>query len=126
VWSTGHHRDLTEFAPKAVQCSSVWVWDQFLEPEIKKIADGTWEPSPYGAFFGLGNGIDIACCGDQVSEENKAKIMAERQAIIDGKHVFAGPLKAADGTEKVAAGAVLGDGDLWAMDWYVPGVISQQ
>jgi basic membrane lipoprotein Med (substrate-binding protein (PBP1-ABC) superfamily) len=126
VWSTGHHRDLSEFAPKAVQCSSVWVWDQFLEPEIKKIADGTWEPSPYGAFFGIGNGIDITCCGDQVSEENKAKIMAERQAIVDGKHVFAGPLKAADGTEKVAAGAVLGDGDLWAMDWYVPGVISQQ
>ena len=52
--------------------------------------------------------------------------MAERDAIIDGKHVFAGPLKAADGTEKVAAGAVLDDGDLWAMDWYVPGVISQQ
>jgi len=126
VWSTGHHRDLTEFAPKAVQCSSGWVWDQFLEPEIAKIGAGTWEPSPYGAFFGLGNGIDITCCGDQVSEENKAKIMAERDAIIAGKHVFAGPLKAADGTEKVAAGAVLDDGALWAMDWYVPGVISQQ
>ena len=126
VWSTGHHRDLSEFAPKAVQCSSVWVWDQFFEPAIKQIADGTWAPSPYGAFFGVGNGIDITCCGDQVSEENKAKIMAERQAIIDGKHVFAGPLAAADGTEKVAAGAVLGDGDLWAMDWYIDGVVTQQ
>ena len=50
----------------------------------------------------------------------------QRQAIIDGKHVFAGPLAAADGTEKVAAGAVLDDGALWAMDWYVDGVISQQ
>ena len=127
VWSTGHHRDLTEFAPKAVQCSSVWVWDKFLEPEIKKIAAGTWEPSPYGAFLGIKDGgTDITCCGDQVSAENKAKIMAEREAIIGGKHVFAGPLTDRDGNEKVAAGAVLDDGDLWAMDWYVPGVISQQ
>ena len=52
--------------------------------------------------------------------------MAERQAIIDGKQVYAGPLKDRDGKERVAAGAVLGDGDLWAMDWFVHGVISQQ
>ena len=126
VWSTGHHRDLSEFAPKAVQCSSVWVWDQFYEPEIKKIAAGTWEPSPYGAFFGIGNGIDITCCGDQVSEENKKKIMDERQAIIDGKQVYAGPLSDRDGNVKVKEGEVLGDGDLWQMDWFVDGVISQQ
>ncbi len=116
MWGTGHHRDLTEFAPKAVQCSSVWVWDKFLDPEIKKIASGAWEPSPYGAFFGLGNGIDITCCGDQVSAENKAKIMAERDAIIGGKHVFAGPLSDSDGKERVKAGGSarrwrpLGDG----------------
>jgi basic membrane protein A and related proteins len=126
VWGTGHHRDLSEFAPKAVQCSSVWVWDTFLEPEIKKIASGSWAPSPYGAFLGIKDGgPDITCCGDQVSKENADKIMAERQALIDGKHVFAGPLKDRDGKERVAAGQVLGDGDLWGMDWYVEGVISQ-
>jgi basic membrane protein A len=127
VWGTGHHRDLSEFAPSAVQCSSVWVWDTFLGPEIEKIAAGTWEPNPYGAFPGIsGGGLDITCCGDQISEENKAKIMAERQAIIDGKHVYAGPLSDREGVERVKAGEVLGDADLWAMDWFVDGVISQQ
>jgi basic membrane lipoprotein Med (substrate-binding protein (PBP1-ABC) superfamily) len=126
VWSTGHHRDLTEFAPKAVQCSSVWVWDQYLVPTLEKIAAGTWEPSPYGAFFGIGQGIDITCCGDQVSEENKAKIMAERQAIIDGKQIYAGPLSDRDGNVKVPEGEVLSDADLWQMDWFVKGVTSQQ
>jgi basic membrane lipoprotein Med (substrate-binding protein (PBP1-ABC) superfamily) len=127
VWGTGHHRDLSEFAPKAVQCSSVWVWDKFLDPEIKKIASGSWAPSQYGAFLGIKDGgPDITCCGDQVSKENTAKIMAERQAIIDGKQIYAGPLKDRDGKERVAAGKVLGDGDLWAMDWYVDGVISQK
>src|SRR5690606_33771892 len=65
VYGTGHHRNLAECAPKATQCSSVWVWDKFLEPEIKKIVEGTWEPSPYGAFLSIKEGgTDIACCGD--------------------------------------------------------------
>ena len=37
MYATGHHRDLSEFS-SATQCSSVWVWDRFLIPEIKKIA----------------------------------------------------------------------------------------
>ena len=54
------------------------------------------------------------------------KVMAERQAIIGGKHVYAGPLKDRDGKERVASGQVLADGDLWKMDWYVDGVITQK
>ncbi len=49
-----------------------------------------------------------------------AKVMAERQAIIDGKHVYAGPLKDTSGKEVVAAGKSLDDGGLWKMDWYRP------
>jgi hypothetical protein len=52
--------------------------------------------------------------------------MAEREAIINGKHVFAGPLADRDGTERVPAGQSLSDADLWKMDWYVKGVVSQQ
>ncbi len=127
VYGTGHHRDLREFAPDATQCSSVWVWDRFLEPEIKKIASGSWEPNPYGAFLSIKEGgTDIACCGDAVPKEAADKIMAEREAIIGGKHVFAGPLADNEGTERVAAGQVLGDAELWKMDWFVEGVISPQ
>ena len=126
IYSTGHHRDLSEFSD-ATQCSSIWVWDRFLEPELTKIKDGTWEPAEYGAFISIADGgTDIACCGPAVSEEDKAKIMAERDALIAGKHVYAGPLSDRDGMERVADGEVLGDADLWAMDWYVDGVISQE
>lgn len=52
--------------------------------------------------------------------------MAERDAIIHGKQVYAGPLSDRDGKERVAAGQVLGDADLWKMDWFVPGVITQK
>ncbi len=125
IYGTGHHRDLSEFS-EAAQCSSVWTWERFLEPEITKIVAGEFEEAPYGAFLSIGDGaIDVACCGDAVSEELKAQVMAERDAIIAGKHVFAGPLSDRDGTERVAAGEVLGDGDLWGMDWFVEGVSGQ-
>jgi basic membrane lipoprotein Med (substrate-binding protein (PBP1-ABC) superfamily) len=123
IYGTGHHRDLSEFSA-ATQCSSIWTWEKFLEPEIKAAADGTWEAAPYGAFLGIADGgTDIACCGDAVSDELKAQVMEARDAIIAGElNIFAGPLSDRDGTERVAEGAVMSDGDLWAMDWFVPGV----
>lgn len=128
IHGTGHDRDFRQFAPKATVCSSVWVWDRYFTPEIKKIVAGTWSPSQYGDFPGIAQGgTDIACCGPDVPKDVVDKINAERQAIIDGKKkVFGGPLADRDGKERVASGAVLGDGDLWKMDWYVKGVETQQ
>ncbi|UMY18633.1 BMP family ABC transporter substrate-binding protein [Methylobacterium organophilum] len=127
IFGTGHHRDMREFAPKATLCSSVWYWDRYLIPTIKKIKAGTWEPAPYGAFVSIKEGgPDIACCGPAVPKEAVAKIMAERQAIIDGKKIYAGPLKDREGKEHVPAGGALSDADLWKMDWFVPGVITQK
>jgi len=40
--------------------------------------------------------------------------------------VFVGPLKDRDGKERLASGVAIGDGDLWKMDWFVDGVISQK
>lgn len=126
VHGTGHHRDMREFAPKGTLCSSVWVWDRFLVPTIRTIAAGEWETNPYGAFLGIKDGgTDIACCNEAVPQEVVDMVMAERQAIIDGKHVFAGPIYDRDGKLRIAEGAVPSDGDLWGMDWYVKGVIAQ-
>ncbi len=124
---TGHHRDMREFAPKATLCSSVWVWDKFLAPELKKVKAGNWKTQPYGAFVPMAQGgTDIACCGPAVPKDKVAVIMAERDALMKGKEVYAGPLADRDGKERVAAGAVLGDADLWKMDWYVKGVVTQK
>jgi basic membrane protein A and related proteins len=127
VMGTGHHRDMRQFAPKATLCSSVWVWDKYLAPELKKVAAGNWKPAPFGAFVPISaGGTDIACCGPAVSKDDTAKIMAARDAIVKGKHVYAGPLVDRDGKERVPAGQVLSDGDLWKMDWFVKGVIAQK
>ena len=101
---------------------------QIPHPEIKKIAAGNWVTSPYGDFISIKDGgTDIACCSADVPKDVVDKVMAARQEIIDGKqHVYAGPIKDRDGKERVPAGQVISDADLWKMDWYVPGVITQK
>jgi basic membrane protein A and related proteins len=127
IYGTGHHRDLREFAPKATLCSSVWTWEKFLSPELKKVASGNWEPNPYGAFPGIKEGgTAIACCNTVVPKDVMDKVMAERDAIIAGKKIFTGPIKDTANVERVAANASLDDAGLWKMDWYVPGVITQK
>lgn len=127
IYGTGHHRDFREFAPDAVQCSSIWVWDRFLKVELEAISEGAWTPEPWGAFLSIAEGgTDIACCGDAISEEHAAQIMQARQDIMDGNlRVYAGPLADRNGEARVADGEVLGDAELWQMDWFVDGVISQ-
>ena len=56
--------------------------------------------APYGAFLSIADGgTDIECCGDKISTAQKAKIMAERDAVIAGKHVFTGPLVDVEGND---------------------------
>lgn len=127
VHSTGHHRDMTEFAPDATICSSVWVWERYLVPTIKEIEAGTWEPSAYGDFPGIEQGgTDIKCCGAAVPKKVVDEVMAERQALIDGAQIFKGPIDDNSGAVKIPAGEVPSDADLWGMDWFVKGVIAQQ
>ena len=104
------------------------VWDKYLTAEIKKIEAGNWQTNPYGDFIAIKDGgTDIACCSADVPKDVVDKVMAARQEIIDGKlQIYGGPLKDRDGKERVAAGKDIGDGDLWKMDWYVPGVITQK
>ena len=79
------HRDLRQFAPKATLCSSVWVWDRFLVPELKKVIAGGWKPAPYGAFIEMKDGgTDIAGFGPAVPKDKAALITAERDLMRVG------------------------------------------
>jgi len=127
VYATGHHRDMRQYAPKSTVCSSVWVWDKFLIPEIRKIEAGNWQPAPYGAFIEMKDGgTDIAGFGNAVPADKQALIKSERDAIIKGKQIYAGPLSDRDSQLRVSAGQVLSDKDLWKMEWFVKGVITQK
>ena len=124
VFATGHAIDLHEQASSAI-CSSIWAWDRYLIPEIKKIAQGGWLAEPSSALLSMiHGGTDVACCGTALTRKGMPKVLAERDNIIVmGKDVFGGPLIDRDGKERVPAGGALSDADLWRMNWYVNGVV---
>ena len=129
IHGTGHHRDLSEFAPKATVCSSVWVWDRYLGPELKKVIAGNWVPDPNGALLSMEQGgTDISLTEDStlISAADRAKIMAEREALLKGqKIIYQGPMSDRDGKERIAAEQSLSDPELWKMEWFVKGVVTQ-
>jgi basic membrane protein A and related proteins len=128
VYGVGSQLDMREAAPKATLCSTIYTWDRYLEPQIQKIIAGNWTPSAWGDFVTMKDGgSDIACCNAVVPKEVAAKVEKARDDMMAGKlQVFAGPIKDAAGTVRVADGKVIGDGDLWKMDWFVPGVTMQK
>lgn len=126
VLAIGRHRDMSEFAPKATMCSSVWRWERYLQPEIRKIIAGTWAPGPEHMLPSFKDGpTEIALNEALVPSELIAKVMAERQALLDGKDIFAGPVRDQSGKVVRAKGQSLSDEDMWKMHWHVEGVVTQ-
>ena len=123
IFGTGHHRDMVEFANDATLCSSVWVWDRYLGPKIKEISDGNWSPSAWGDFLSIKDGGTDIALNKSVPENVVKRVMEEREAIMNGKQIYAGPLKDQSGTVRVAAGSAPNDGELWGMDYLLEGIV---
>jgi basic membrane lipoprotein Med (substrate-binding protein (PBP1-ABC) superfamily) len=87
------------------------------------VVDGSWKP----IFLrcGIKDGcMAIAPFGPKVPQEVQDLVMQTKADIESGKIVvFAGPIKAQDGTVKVAAGEVLTDDLMASVDWFAEGVV---
>jgi basic membrane protein A len=121
-YSIGYNSDMREFAPNANLTSPIWNWGPFYVDTVKSVLDGTWTPDAY--WGGMDEGIvDLAPISDQVPAEIVQEVEAKKQAIINKEwDVFTGPIKAQDGSEKVAEGQVMTDAEMLSMDWFVAGV----
>lgn len=121
---TGHHSDMSKVAPKATVCSSVWRWDRYLLPELKKIMAGNWKPDLEGDLPSFRDGpTDIVLNMALVPEDLAQMVMEERQALIDGKDIFAGALDQ-HGKPLPMAGPTPSRAELRAMDWHVEGFVT--
>ena len=97
-------------------------------PHFKRLVDGHVAGDFKGDNYWLGMEDDIVYTADwnpDIPADMQAKINA-RQAEIKGGtfDVFKGPLIDQSGTERVADGVVMTDGEILSMDWHVAGVIS--
>ncbi len=122
--SVGFQLDMSKHAPKGHLTSVKFNWDKHLVPTIGAIADGSWEPSEWGAFPGMQDGVvSLTSLSDDVPADVQAKIEATAAKIMAGEMTpFDGPIMAQDGSVKVAEGTSMDDGALWGMDFLVKGV----
>ena len=114
--------DMSEHGPDAVLASVTHDWTAYFVEQVGAHLDGTFVGGDERGGLSTGM-VDVVAWSDDLSEEQLAEILAVEASFIDGTgHPFTGPLIDQDGTERVAAGEVLADPDIFGIDWLVEGV----
>ena len=122
AFAIGYNTDSPTAAPKAYMTAPIWNWGPYYASQVKAIIDGTWKPENY--WGGMKDGVvALAPLTALAPPEAQAKIDELTAKIKDGSfNIFAGPILAQDGTEKIAAGSAVDDAGQLSMDWFVKGV----
>ena len=121
VPTVGYNSDLSRFGPKTCATSIVMDWDAYYLRRARAALDGTWASSD--TWDGMAKGmIKMGPMGPGVPPAARAAAEAAQAGIVAGKPVFAGPIKDQAGQVRVAAGAVMEDKDVLAMNWLAEGV----
>lgn len=120
----GQASDMISFAPKSHMTAITDDWAPYYIARAQAVLDGTW--SSGDTWWGLKEGaVGIADYNSALPEDVVAAAEAVKNGIIAGTwDPFAGPIRDQSGSERVAIGATLDDGQLLTMDWYVAGVQS--
>jgi len=121
IHSISHHADLLEFAPKGYITGAIWQWEALYEDVVKQVVDGTWKPVPIAGGFKEGY-VGLASFGPVVDKATREKAAAIKAQIASGEiNVFAGPIRDAAGTIRVAEGQSLSVPEIVSLDWVVEG-----
>lgn len=122
VWVINTSSDMKEYAPTWLLASQIADWSSFFIESTQATIDGTFEGT---AFWGgmADDTVDVKSWASAISTETMAKIEAADAAIRAGEfHPLTGPIVDQDGTERLADGVVIADGDMAGIDWLVAGV----
>ncbi len=117
----GQASDMIKFGPKAQLTSIVDFWGEYYLSRVQAMLDGTWDSTD--TWGGMGD--DMVHMAPYTNLPDDVKAMAEetQAKITSGElHPFKGPIHKQDGSEVIGAGAVLDDGVLLGMNYYVQGV----
>ena len=96
-------------------------WTDYYIARTKAVLDGTWKSGD--VWGGLKTKMVVMAPFTNMPDDAKKMAEATTQAIMADKlHPFQGPILKQDGKEAVKAGAVLPDGDILGMNWWVKGI----
>jgi len=122
VFAFGWDSDMTAYAPKAHLASCIQLWGGYYTKVAEAALAG--KPIKTTVWGGIQDGMtDMVAISPSLPEAARTKVTDLRAAIAAGKlKVFTGPIKAQDGSIKVAAGTTLSDKEIDSINWYTEGV----
>jgi simple sugar transport system substrate-binding protein len=117
----GQATDMADYKPSPRVASIIDNWGPYYAKRVGALLDGSYAQTD--AWEGIAGGEVVIGEITGVPDEVKAAAEAMRDSIASGAyHPFTGPLNKQDGTEFLAAGAVIDDGTLAGMNFYVQGI----
>ena len=124
VYSVGFQNDMSAAGPKGHLTSVLFHWDKYFTPLINEVKAGNWSSKGL-PLSGMELGaVDLSPLNPAIPADVQQKIADTRAAMAAGTfHPYTGPVKKQNGDLVVAEGAVMDDGGLWGMDYFVEGVI---
>ncbi len=126
VWAVGYQYDRSEFAPQRHLVTVEHNWAPIYEALIESKLDGRWQSE--ALWLGLAeDATRLVSVSPEVPAAVLEEVEAVKQSIADKSfHVFAGPLRDVEGSERISAGKVPSDEEMIAMEWFVEGVVNAQ
>lgn len=124
VPAIGYGEDVANYGADCALLSTIWNWGQFYVSAVNQVLDGTWTNTPY--WGGMeDDGILLSSFHSSVPAEIKKKVLAERDKMVDGDRIFAGPLMDQQGKMLWKEGEQATDKDLLTMKVLVDGVFGK-
>ncbi len=122
VYAFGYDTDMTRFGPDAHLTGSLVDWSGYYTDTTKAVLDKNWKAGDVWGGFAAGM-IEMAPYNTAIPQVVVKQVEALKTKLTRGElAIFQGPIKAQDGSVKVAAGTTLTDPDILSMNWYVEGV----
>lgn len=122
VYAFNLNSSMKKYAEKTYLGCVTTDWSPFFKASVDAHLAGKFVGA--NAFLGVAEAVvEVVDWNPNIPAETMAKIKELEAKIADGSFSpFTGPITKADGSEGVAAGATLPDGDIAAMNWHVKGV----
>lgn len=122
IYSFNLNSSMKDYAPKTYLGCVATDWAPFFKASVDAHVADTFKGA--NAFLGMADGVvKVVDWSADIPADIMDKITTVEATIADGSFSpFTGPILKADGSEGVAAGAVMTTAEVISMDWHVKGV----
>lgn len=125
VWSICYASDMSKFAAGKQLTGFTLDWSSEYVNAAKAVAENRWKAE--SRWDGLQAGvIKMAPYNEAIPADVRANLKQLEADIAAGKvHPYAGEIRDQDGKVRTEKGAVMADGDIRSMNWFVKGMIGK-